>query len=292
MSERIKLRPDLSEDVQYNSSNFPIYLSYGILSTYPGYAAPVHWHDDIELVAVVSGRMKYNVNGEIIHLKKGSGIFVNARQLHYGFSDTREECEFICILFHPVLMTSSLHIEQQYLSPILRNDQFPYLLLEENTHWQQAILKDITQMYESCGLPAAELLYQSHFYHMWWQLYTNAPPCQKPFASNNRRLLCLKSMITFIESNYQNKITLEDICAAGNVGKTTCCKLFGKFINQTPNAYLISYRLKKAAELLMNTDMTIAEVCYETGFGSASYFTEMFRKNYDCAPTEFRKRSV
>ena len=102
--------------------------------------------------------------------------------------------------------------------------------------------------------------------------------------------MALKAMITFIETNYQNKVTLDEICAAGNVGKTTCCKLFGKFINQTPNTYLISYRLKKASELLCQTDMSIAEICYETGFGSSSYFTEMFRKTYGCSPSEYRRQ--
>ena len=95
MRDWIKLRPDLSEEVQYNSSDFPVYISYGVLSSYPNFAAPVHWHDDIELIAVISGWMEYNVNGEIIRLESGNGIFVNARQLHYGFSSCHGECEFI-----------------------------------------------------------------------------------------------------------------------------------------------------------------------------------------------------
>lgn len=44
-----------------------------LLSNYPNYAAPNHWHDDIELIAVLDGEMKYNVNGEIINLINGNG---------------------------------------------------------------------------------------------------------------------------------------------------------------------------------------------------------------------------
>lgn len=58
-----------------------------LLSQYPEYRAPSHWHDDIEFICVLSGGMKYNVNGEIVNLKKGEGIFVNSGQMHSGFSD-------------------------------------------------------------------------------------------------------------------------------------------------------------------------------------------------------------
>ena len=40
--------------------------------------------------------MSYNVNGTIVRLGEGEGIFVNARQLHYGFSEERTECDFLC----------------------------------------------------------------------------------------------------------------------------------------------------------------------------------------------------
>lgn len=73
-------------------------VSLRCLSTLTNYAAPSHWHDDIELIAVPEGEMDYNMNGEVIRLQKGEGIFVNAQQLHFGFSRTMTECIFICII--------------------------------------------------------------------------------------------------------------------------------------------------------------------------------------------------
>ena len=98
------IKEDYSEKVQYNDPDYPVYIRRNFLSTYPHYAAPSHWHEDIELIAVLSGQMKYSVNGEIIDLKEGEGIFVNSRQMHFGFSDTNAECEFLCTLFHPMLL--------------------------------------------------------------------------------------------------------------------------------------------------------------------------------------------
>ena len=82
----LEMRDDRSEKVRYDYTDYPIYIRRALLSSYPGYAAPTHWHDDIEFIAVLSGEMQYNVNGEIVTLAENEGIFVNARQMHFGFS--------------------------------------------------------------------------------------------------------------------------------------------------------------------------------------------------------------
>lgn len=78
-------------------------------------------------------------------------------------------------------------------------------------------------------------------------------------------------MISYIHAHYMEKITLEQISAAGNVGKTTCTSIFKNHTNSTPVTFLIEYRLQKSLELLQNTDLSITEICYETGFSNASY---------------------
>ena len=95
-------------------------------------------------------------------------------------------------------------------------------------------------------------------------------------------------MISYIETHHREKITLSQISAAGNAGKTTCCTIFQKYVNQTPMSYLTNYRLQKSVELLHQTDMTVTEIAYESGFSGASYFTETFKKVYGCTPTGYR----
>lgn len=292
MEYQVDCRPDQSERVRYNCVDYPIYLRFGRLSSFPNFSAVSHWHEDIELIAVLSGQMDYNVNGQIVHMEPGQGIFVNARQLHYGFSQTKQECEFICLLLNPVLLCSSLYLEQQYLTPLLSEGSLPCLLLTQEVEWQRRILEDVLRMFACAGGPAPELQYQSLFYDIWWLLYTHVRASPKPQTSANRRLSSLKAMVSYIESNYSRRITLENIAAAGNVCKTTCCSLFSSYTHQTPNVYLVNYRLSKGAELLLRTDLSITEICYETGFTGASYFTEMFRKSYGCSPTEYRRKQA
>lgn len=289
MEYTIDLRPDQSERVRYDNTDFPVYLRSSMLSYFPDYAAASHWHDDVEFIVCKAGGMDYNVNGEIVHMEEGDGIFVNARQLHFGFSEKKQECEYICVLFHPLRLCSSLRLEQQYLTPLLSDESIPYFHLHRDVDWQKQVLEDVEEMYACREAEAAELRCQSLFYKIWWNLYTNLRPSRMHQPPVNRRLASLKAMLAYIESNYQSHITLEQISAAGNVGKTTCCSLFQKYVNQAPNVYLINHRLSKGAELLAATDMTVAEICYEVGFSGASYFAEMFRKRYGCSPSQYRR---
>lgn len=68
MSIRIDLMDDSSENVLYDDIEYSVYIRRSRLSNYPSYAAPPHWHDNIEFIMVLSGSMAYNVNGEIIEL--------------------------------------------------------------------------------------------------------------------------------------------------------------------------------------------------------------------------------
>lgn len=97
--ETMILKSDYSEMIHYDSPDYPIYTKYCVLSSYPNYAAPSHWHDDIEFIAIISGEMQYNVNGKIVTLHPGEGILVNSCQMHYGYSTTKKECHFFVFFY-------------------------------------------------------------------------------------------------------------------------------------------------------------------------------------------------
>ena len=57
--------------------------------------------------------------------------------------------------------------------------------------------------------------------------------------------------------------------------------------NDSPGNYIRNYRLKHAAWLLINKNMTIAEVAYAVGFSSQAYFSNIFKNHYGMTPTEY-----
>ena len=284
------LRLDKSEYVFYNKSDFPVYIRPGILSQYPDYAAESHWHDDIEFIVILSGSMDYNVNGEILSLQEGEGIFVNSRQFHYGFSARHQECIFICILLHPVLLCSTQYIEQKFVLPVTTNAALPYHKFSGSYAWEKQVLDYLLKIYECRDTDTMELKAQSLFGNLWVELYTHLDIKKSISSTQNHHLDSLQHMISFIQNHYREKITLAAICRTGNVGKTTCSTIFMKYTNQTPIGYLTDYRLRKSVDLMASTDMTFSEISYETGFSGASYFAEAFRKRFGCSPREYRRK--
>lgn len=285
----MRLNVDQSERVLYDNPEYPVYVRKGLLSAFPNYTAESHWHDDVEFISVLSGQMLYNINGEIVVLREGEGVFVNARQLHFGFSNDKTECAFICVLVHPMVICSSEAIEKDYINPIIFNENIPYYHLKKTNEWENGVLCEIEYIYNAAKEKTAELKIQKAFLGIWIALCENIVTLQKTKIARNQNLNVLKNMISFIHRNYKEKLTLRKIASAGNMGKTGCCGVFKKYTNKTPIEYLTEFRLRKAIELLRDTDMTVLEISCETGFSGASYFSETFRKFYGCTPSEYKK---
>lgn len=285
---QLTVRKDRSEQFLYNCAKFPAYIGCGHTAWFPNYAALSHWHHDIEFGVVLSGGMDYNVNGDILRLEEGEGIFVNTRQLHHNFSRGRQDCEYICILLHPMLLCASQYVEDAFVTPVLENPSYAYRALRRDCQWAQRVCQKLREMYERSQEPGSQLAVQAGFFQIWEELYNNAPIARQAPKPRSRNLNALKDMVAFIQENYREKVSLEDIARAGNVSKTSCCQIFQKYVNQSPNAYLIEYRLRNGVELLRTTDMTVTEICYEVGFNGPSYFSESFRKAFGCSPLEYR----
>lgn len=260
-----------------------------LLSSYPNYSAPSHWHDDIELIAVLSGEMQYNVNGEILLLSEGEGILVNARQMHFGFSTEKKECDFLCVLIHPLLLCATPAFERDFILPLINNRNAAFTKLHTDILWQKEIYNEISRIYSIKDAKNAPMKIQISFAQIWALLYENTPS-ENYLKAQNAELTTIKNILGFIQQNYARKISLADIAASGMVGQSKCCKLFSKYLGQTPNIYLTQYRLEKSTELLKSTNMTVTEIALETGFGGASYYAETFRKYFNLSPTQYKQQ--
>lgn len=285
----VDINDDRSEKVRYDYPEYSVYLRKSTLSDFQNYTAVSHWHDDIEFIYILSGEMEYNINGEVILLKENCGVFVNSRQLHFGFSSKRKECEFLCVLLHPIMLCFSSAAEKDFVLPVISNDSMPFILLEPDNKWQKEILNCIKQMFENSDDKGFVMKVQSLFARIW-SVILNHMPLIDSEKQNGNQLSTLKNMVGYIQMHYKEQISLAQIAASGNVSQSKCCILFKKFLKKTPIIYLTEFRLSKGAELLKTTDMTVTEIAYATGFNGSSYFAECFKKQVGMSPSKFRKQ--
>lgn len=288
MDNTKSFREDHSEAVNYSYSDYPIYISCGKLSACPNYRFPSHWHDDIELIAVLDGEMDYNVNGEIIHLTQGEGIVINSKQMHFGFSNTESECEFICLLLHPMLLCNNAAYEKEFVAPIINDSCLTYIFLSKGEQWHKRIYETVLYIKESEKEKTAPLKVQAAFLYIWSLIYENTN-FEVRRKSDSMNLNIVKNMVGFINENYREQISLKDVAMSGGVGESKCCKLFRRYLSITPNAYIQQCRLDRSLKLLSETDMSITEIASLVGFNGSSYYAESFKKKYKLSPHEYRK---
>ena len=67
---RTELMPDSSEVVPYDHAGIPLYIRAAHLASYYNMCAPCHWHDDIEWIYIITGKMRYYVNGKRLILNE------------------------------------------------------------------------------------------------------------------------------------------------------------------------------------------------------------------------------
>lgn len=288
MKNLIELNDDYSETIHYDRPDYPIYVRRGMLSHYPNYTAPSHWHDDVELIAVLDGEMDYNVNGGVTTMRRGQGIFVNSHQLHFGFSDSRSECAFICAILHPLLLCAVPAYEREFILPVIRGGA-AFSLLDPGTGWQRAVLEHIYEIDRGRDSQAPPLRALAAFSGIWALLYENLPRDGSGAPAESGDLAAARNMAGFIQKNYARKVSLREIALSGAVGQSKCCKLFAKYFRQTPNGYLNQYRLNKSLELLRDTGLSVTEIALSVGFGGGSYYAKAFRVCFGKSPTQYRR---
>jgi AraC-like DNA-binding protein len=91
-----------------------------------------------------------------------------------------------------------------------------------------------------------------------------------------------------IEQNYSRQIYLKDLADMVGMTPTAFSRFFKVRTGRTLSDYIIDIRMGHAARMLVNTTMTMSEICYECGFNNISNFNRIFKKRKGCCPKEFR----
>lgn len=287
----IQIMKDFSELIFYNINPLPVYVGKGILSSFSNLEALCHWHGDVEFLMPVKGHISYKVNGTTFLLEEGHGIFINSRQMHYGFSADQTDCEYICIVFDPSMLFSASAMKQQYLTPVIESAMSQLLLHPDNVD-AKAVLSELSNIYQIFAKQDAHMSIDilSSLITIWKHIHILADSyLSESEGVHDLNLFILKKMLSHIYDHYESKLTLAEIAASGGVCTSKCCKIFKQYLNKSPNDYLNSYRLEKSIVHLREMHLSVSEIAYSCGFSSPSYFSEIFLKFKGCSPTEFRQ---
>lgn len=288
----LKVLRDFAEVIRYENSNLPLFASTGRLSNFSNMRALGHWHEDVEIIKPVHGNISYDVNGRKFFVREGDALIVNSKQMHYGFSADGSDCEYLCVLFQPQILTGNDFIKTKYIDSIIRQPYITETYLNQKNPAHKNILQLTEKFFDFPQIEGYELNFLNlalKFWQGWYEILKTAPIIN--YKIIDRNIDVQKNMVEFIYKNYRTKITLEQIARSGGVCKSLCCQIFKKYLDKSPINFLNNYRLQIGMNLLSDSKISVTEISELCGFNSPSYFSEMFLKYKGCSPSDYRKKT-
>ncbi|MEN8158318.1 MAG: AraC family transcriptional regulator [Bacteroidota bacterium] len=110
---------------------------------------------------------------------------------------------------------------------------------------------------------------------------------QKDF-SGKRIEVIIRDACFYIRENVEKDISLQTFAEDHHIGYSYFRKSFKKYTGMPPAQYHLNLKVLRAKEMLLHTDKSIKEICYDLGFQSIYYFSRVFKEKLGGSPTSFR----
>mgnify|MGYP004461817205 FL=1 len=277
---------------QHGNEQFPFLVSYQKLSEYESGSFMWHWHPEIEITYVQKGTMCYKVNHMVYHLKEGDIVFNNSGALHSGTMENQEDCAYIPVTFDPRLIYGFFQstINSKYVDPVIQDSMLPAICIDQSESWHKPFREYLLRIIalDEKKPDFYELDITICLQSMWRLLLEHITYEPQASRENSLEYDRIKKILSYIEENYQNKITLNDIAGHIHLCESECTRLFKRHMNTTLFAFLQEYRIERSLEFLQ-ADQPVSAVADKAGFSDPNYYSKVFAKIKGCSPREYRK---
>jgi len=283
---KLRIRNNQMEEVEGLHNEYPYAFHHVDLNQTQ---IPWHWHEALEFDYIVSGSIKVSTAGQSQVFRKGEGFFVNSNVLTFMEAESGG-CVIDSHLFHPVFLGGHFKsvYETKYMNPVIQNRNLELLPIRGEKQTQIRLLEKLRQLSRLQDKQDVEFQTRNLLSEIWLLLLEELNQTKiKPIPARNQdRML---TMLAYIQANYAQKLTLEQIAESAAVSTRECLRCFRTSIRQTPMEYLMDYRVQAAVELLETTPLSVTEIAMRTGWGSSSYFSKIFQRLRGKTPNAYRK---
>ena len=276
---------------QHGNEQFPFLVSYQKLSEYESGSFMWHWHPEIEITYVQKGTMCYKVNHMVYHLKEGDIVFNNSGALHSGTMENQKDCAYIPVTFDSRLIYGFFQstVNSKYVDPVIQDSMLPAICIDQSEPWHKPFREYLLRIIDLDEKKPDfyELDITICLQSMWRLLLEHITYEPQASRENSLEYDRIKKILSYIEENYQNKITLNDIAGHIHLCESECTRLFKRHMNTTLFAFLQEYRIERSLEFLQD-DQPVSAVADKAGFSDPNYYSKVFDKIKGCSPREYR----
>lgn len=254
---------------------------------------PMHWHNEMEIVYVISGEFDECIDLESYHVKKGDIILISPCSLHSFKQHEDKSAVFRSVIFDFNMLTgkNTDGCSIKYFTPFLENQYMSPMVISSDAAYYEELRNCLTKLislYDEKG-NFFEIRIKAELYNLFYILFSyffELEADETNLKDNTTRNI--KNILDYISENYMKQITIDELADNINLSKHYFMRFFKKYMGMTCIEYINDYRLNVAANLLLTTNMQVTEVSSRIGISNLSYFNRIFKKKYHMTPKEYR----
>lgn len=211
------------------------------------------------------------------HLKENQGFMIWPDQSNTYLADTHDPWVYMWIEFDGLKARELVTLAGFSPCEPIYNGQ--------NTEMRKKLKETMSTIVH--GTKYSDLEKIGHLY-IFADALINSSSFDKTVQRGNLQDFYVREAITFIEQNYQDDITIEEIAEYCNLDRSYFGKIFKDKLNATPQEFLTQYRMTKACELLKISDHLISDISTLVGYENPTTFSRAFKRFYNVSPRKWR----
>lgn len=244
------------------------------------FIAPEHWHNHLELTYILKGEMNICIDGNASLVKSDDLIVINSKQVHSIVGDNEDVFIGLTIIVSYDFLKKSYPDIDKIIFELRDNKELMDL---------KRIFREIAIFYTQSNNSLNYLKINSLVYEVMYILlknYTVKKESINPCLSQ-KYLERMMRITDYINDNYKDNITLEEVATKFNFSKEYLSRSFKKYMGINFKNYLVSVRLSNAYRDLINTDYSITHIALENGFPNLKSFITVFKRTYGETPYKY-----
>lgn len=263
---------------------------------YPNFVLPRHKHAEYEIMLFTHGNGKQFVGEGVRNYKEGDVVMIGSNVPHLHLCNAKlnpdaglEKSSGIALQFHPTIFPLSIDKLPDYLPiyELLQKSQYGIHFLDKNLY------EELLQQFEELE----KVEHTVRLIHLF-QILERLCQCKKTnilsdIAYNSSNLLKetnepVNRVYTYLFNHFKDKISLKEIADYVKQNPSALCRYFKQRTDKSIFQCLAEIRIEHACKLLAYSNLTVAQIAYESGYNFVPHFITQFEKITKRTPSEYR----
>jgi AraC-like DNA-binding protein len=254
-----------------------------------------HYHPEIELVHIEQGSGTQFVGDNIQHFQSGDLLLIGPNLPHYWRCDEKYfqgdsnlYAQATVLHFSAELFGEAFRNlpENKAINELLDKAKFGMKLSGQENHQVKMLLQNLLN--QTNGNPLISLLQilETLAHSTDIELLSNSHYQEEYDQYDTDRI---NQIYKYSLDHFQQKITIEEIAEVANISPNSFCRYFKSRSRKTFSQFLLELRIGHACKLLIDGKLSVAQICYESGFNNFANFNKYFKIHTGKSPLQYQK---